>query len=297
MYTLPKTGRTIERTSRAPVYRLAAQAPTVTPATPRPLPIDRLGVRRGSYGHDLLIRERLQQPRQPRTPRASHAFSVNAPALNLPTLARLSLLVADESKMPGIFGSISLRIDRDAVDLNRVKSGILNLCIDHDASRPAGRIVRAGIDGAILYATAEIAKTPDGADYLRDIDAGLRIGVSPGFIISGFELQEDGDNLHAIVASWQPYEISATAIPRNGSARIIGRASMNGLQTPELVSTSDVVGVELACIRLALQTGQGTGRRRAAMERYIAGYDRLTGQGVDHLQAARQASEQAKRNA
>ena len=216
MYTLPRTGRTIERPSRAPVYRLRAtqQAPTVTPATPRPASIDYSGVRRGTAQHEALIRERLQQQRQPRTQRASRAFILNAPALNLPTLARLSLLVADEARMPGFFGTIALQCDPASVDLSRVKSGLLSLCLDHDPTKPAGRIVHASIDGAVLYAVGEVADVPDGREYLESIDNGLRLGVSPGFIISGFELQEDGDNLHTKVTSWQPYEISATAIPR-----------------------------------------------------------------------------------
>ena len=71
---------------------------------------------------------------------------------------------------------------------------------------------------------------------------------------------------------------------------------MNVTDGPQLLTTSDPVRLELACIRLALQTGQGTGRRRRAMQAYITNYDKLTGQGVDHLQAARTASEQAKSN-
>ena len=108
MYKLPRTGQTLERPTRAPTYSLrATKAPTVT-SSPRPLPVQN-GVIRGSYGHDQLIRDRLQQQRQPRTQRASHAFTVSAPSLNLPKLATLSLMVADEATLPGIFGTIALR--------------------------------------------------------------------------------------------------------------------------------------------------------------------------------------------
>ena len=60
---------------------------------------------------------------------------------------------------------------------------MLNLCIDHDTSRPAGRIVHASIDGGKLYSVAEVADVPDGREYLESINNGLRLGVSPGFVI------------------------------------------------------------------------------------------------------------------
>ena len=218
----------------------------------------------------------------------------------LPKLSELSLLVATEKELPSMFGTIKLMVNESSVILDRVKQGQVSLHQNHNTDEPIGRVVEASVSAGVLYACVHVARTLSGQAYLDSVNAGTRMGISPGFLINTLKLTEtkDGD-LCSIVSEWEPYEISGTSIPRNSEARVLtGRFSMNAtaIEGPKLVNTKDTVQLEIACLRLALETKQGSPRQRKAMQTYLSEYDRLIGTGMNGHLAAKQAAELAKRS-
>ena len=284
-----QTPRTRRYTLPALARSAIATAPKRRPEAPLPSSV------RGTPSGEIAALDRLREQRRERSTRAAQTFNVSAPARNYKTLATVNYRVADSQRMPGLFGDIRLRIDRDSVDLNRVQSGILNLCIDHDVSRPAGRCISSSISGSVLYAVCEIADVPDGDNLLRDLDAGLRLGCSPGFIIHDLNVREDGDNLLTEIKKFEPYEYSSTSVPRGKQARLIGRMSMNGtvLETgQELVNTFDLDQLSLVAGRLALESGQITdSNKRRKLQVFFERFDFLTASGTPRDSAVGQAKE------
>ena len=136
----------------------------------------------------------------------------------------LTLLAANEAKMSGLFSDIKLSLKRGACDLSRISSAAgMPMLFDHAGDLPAGRIRDARIRDRSLYATAEVIQTPRNRDHLTELRAGLRPGLSPGFLINDAVLEEDQDGEYClVVTSWTPYEISSTPIPRNPAAAVLG---------------------------------------------------------------------------
>lgn len=224
--------------------------------------------------------------------------TVNAPRNDYKSLARLNLVVADETRLPGLFGAITLRCRSDAVDLQRVRSGLVNLCADHDLATPIGRIPSVTLAEGIMSARAEIAVTDGGEKYLAELDQGLRLGCSPGFIIHEVEQDDDGDGLDIIVTSWEPYEISLTSGPRNPAARVTGRYSAMGnietLESAQLVNAHDLEGLSLAATRRALADGKVSDLgRRQKLGAFFADFDRRLERGEGRAAAIAAARQHA----
>ena len=222
-------------------------------------------------------------------------MTTTAPESNYERLAALNLAVADETQLPGFFGTITLRCRSDSVNLDRVKSGLVNLCADHRLDVPIGRILAVTIGNRAVTANAEIAVTDNGQKYLDELDQGLRLGVSPGFIINEVEPDENSDGLDIIVTAWEPYEISLTAGPRNPKSRIIGRFAMNvqTLEQGQLVNTDDVDGFALSAGRRALDSGKITRHKAAKLRVFYRAYDRAIENGLTRAAAIETAKSEA----
>ena len=136
----------------------------------------------------------------------------------------LNLRVATEAQMAGGFVDLKLSFKRGSCDLSRISSPAgLAMLFDHEGDRPAGRIRDARIRDRALYMTAEVIQTPRNRNHLAELRAGLRPGISPGFIISAAELEQDEDGEYCLeVTAFEIYEVSSTAIPRNPAAAILG---------------------------------------------------------------------------
>ena len=92
------------------------------------------------------------------------------------------LKVSDETRMPGLFGTLRLSHKRGAIILDRVKSAAgMPLLVDHDPTLAIGKVKRARLEGRTLYEEAEIIKSPRNRPYIAELRRGLRDGISPGF--------------------------------------------------------------------------------------------------------------------
>ena len=123
---------------------------------------------------------------------------------------------ACQEEMAGFFGAVSLIVTPEAVDLTRVSapSG-LSMLADHNGSQPLGRVERARIEGEVGYAEVRLESTKRSEPYIEELRAGIRDGISPGFLIHEAEIRETADGDFAtVITRWEPYEISSTPIPR-----------------------------------------------------------------------------------
>ena len=135
----------------------------------------------------------------------------------------------------GFFGKLRLNVGRKNVVQRRISLGKMSFLADHDGSKPIGRVIsgKIGQDG-VAYATVEMADTPRAREYLAEIDAGIRSGTSPGFIVhEARALREEDDEydskefMQIDITRWEPYEISSTPIPKNPSVGLLS-ASLDG---------------------------------------------------------------------
>ena len=152
----------------------------------------------------------------------------------MPELARLTF--ASTEIMPGLFGMMRLKIDRDAVDLSRTSSvGGLPYLADHDMSRPLGRIVKTEIRDSLGYAEAHVPTVSRSEPYLEELRAHLRDGVSPGLYLRAVEFVEEDGELIEHVTRWMCFEISSVTAPRMQNIGLISlektrdKASITGL--------------------------------------------------------------------
>ena len=222
---------------------------------------------------------------------------VGAGARSVKTLARYQLLVADQSVLPSFLGSVRLLCGPGNVDLGRIQQGIVALAVDHDTSQLIGRVESATLSHGELRAVASIVDLPRARLYKAEIDAGLRSGISPGFVLHSVEpSRAKGAGPHDMdVVRWEPYEVSSTAVPRNAGARITGEFAMTNsqYQAPSLQSTSDPDGLAIQCARVALRDGKGSTAQLDKLSTFVATFDALVAQGLPRDQAATQAAASA----
>ena len=240
-----------------------------------------------------------------RTARRAQAAveTIRAPRMDYEPIAVVSLRVASELSMPGLFGDVMLRCDPASHDMRRLRLGTMPVLAGHNHDAPIGRVralshVRE-TDGWAITGEAEIADFRRARDVYAEMRAGARVGVSPGFVIAESEIDDDWN---MTVTRTEIFEVSIVTGARNYGARVLSmEASMNGVtgemngtQGPEIVSTSDLTGLSLSAGRKALQTGQGTGRARVRLGAFFREFDDLRAQGVDRDTAAVRAREAAK---
>ena len=203
--------------------------------------------------------------------------------------------------MAGFMGTIQLRINRDSVDLSRLELGLLSLAIDHDTTRLMGRVTEATIYSGRLDMLAEVGDTPTATNAMAEIDDLVRQGFSPGFLIHETETLSEGDPgydesqmFQIVVTRWEAYEISTTAVPRSPDARLRGVASMGNViamddgitGAPELVSTSDLIGLSLSAGREVLRSGGGSERQRAKLTEFFKVFETGLERGLSRDAAA-----------
>ena len=197
--------------------------------------------------------------------------------------------------MPAFMGTIRLRIDRDSVDLGRLELGVMALAVDHNEGRLMGRVFEGTVHSGRLDMLAEVSTTATAKEAMAEIDDLTRAGFSPGFLIHETEIIDPDDPAYderemfqIEVTRWEPYEISSSAIPRNRDARLKGVASMGTtmLETPELVSTSDLIGLSLAAGREVLRSGSGSESQREKLTEFFEAFDAGLERGLSRDVAA-----------
>ena len=241
--------------------------------------------------------------------RRAGAYIVKAPRPAGKGRRVLEFVCATNRDMPAMFGgSIRLRCDRNAADLSRLEAGLMALAVDHNAENLMGRVIEVRISGGRITMSAEIGRSDYAARILAEIDDGLRVGFSPGFLVLEAEpLRNTGpaydeEAFQVEITKHQIYEASSTAQPRNLDAVLLGMGgaqsmnvstNMEVLGGPEIVHIDDEIGLALSTARVALRSGKGSKRQRVKLEAFIRTYDDLREQGQGRDAAAHAAREAA----
>ena len=210
-------------------------------------------------------------------------FSVRAPVGPRKGRTVLDFVAATDAEMDGFMGTIRLQIDADSVDLSRLSGGVMALCVDHNTSALMGRVTEATVYPGRLDMVAEVGDTPTATEAMAEIDDLMRAGFSPGVLIHEVRILDEDDEsydpdqyMQICCEKWEPFEISSTAIPRNRDAKLRGVASMNSneiMDAPELVSTSDLVGLSLAAGRQVVASGKGSAAQRSKLAEFFKLFD------------------------
>ena len=264
-------------------FRLpAAEPPTVStparpPARPSPMPFSPASGYR--VGADI-------RPPIKAAVRPAQREQAQVPAGD----SDLSFIIATEARLSGFFGDIILRCKRENVDLKRLDAGLLALAVDHDSEKLIGVVKTVTFKASRVYGTASYI-TGALTDRIRgEIDQGARRGISPGFLVHEYEIDQDEA---FIVTLWEPYEISSTSIPRNPEAIVLnlGRPAMTLHEAtgPDVLNTSDLAGLSLALGRRVLRDGKGSAAQRERLEAFFSEYDEAIGRGLPRDAAVKAA--------
>ena len=145
-------------------------------------------------------------------------------------LACVTLAVASEEPMPGLFGDMIFHCSPEAHNMRRLALGTMSLLRQHNDDDPVGRVlslqhVQDRTGAWAIFGQAEIADIPRGKETLAELRTGARLGVSPAFLIR--EIDFDDDFVMQVKQS-EIYECSLVTGPRFYGARVLNmEASMS----------------------------------------------------------------------
>ena len=303
-----RTFRLGEQPGNAPArrrFRLAAPAPVEAPRAPAPA-IDLPYIPRAwGVGFETSAPAPAAPTVKAQTTQAG-AYIVRAPVPARKGRRVLTFTAATSRDVPAFMGTMRLLCTPEAVDLERLRLGVLSLCVDHVSSLIIGRVTSATIGGGRLDMRAEISESAYARRIVAEIDDLTRPGFSPGFLVNSTEPLPESDPaydpkqfMQIVVTNFTPYECSSTAVPRNPLALIQGEASMNAgknldpnMAPPALAPVDDEIGLGLSAGRLALKSGQGSARQRRKLSEFFRVYDDARDRG-DSRDTAAHAAKQA----
>ena len=140
-----------------------------------------------------------------------------------------TFISASETPMAGFMGRLQLLCGPDNVVLSRVTSRAgMPLLTDHRPDLALGMVQRLESCGSQIEGEATLTGTERNGPYLEELRAGLRKGISPGFLIHRAEGVDDPDfegEMLLRITLWEPYEQSATPVPRNADAGVLAISS------------------------------------------------------------------------
>ena len=244
--------------------------------------------------------EEAQRTPNPRTT-THQAFETFAPDMDTKPLARLTLAVASEEPMPGIFGDLVLHCAPEAHNMRRLSLGTMSLLRQHSDDDPVGRVlslqhVQDRTGAWSIFGEAEIADIPLGKATLAEVRTGAKLGVSPAFVMQEIDFDDD---FNMQIKQSEVYECSLVTGPRFYGARVLGtnmeEASMNMNMNGDMkgvgdvVTTSDVIGLSLVAAKKALDSGMGSASQRAKLQEFFTLYDAGLERGLTRDAAAQAA--------
>ena len=238
------------------------------------------------------VQAQAQRTTTPKPRTTTHqAFETFAPDMDTKPLARITLAVASEEAMPGLFGDMIFHCSPEAHNMRRLALGTMSLLRQHNDDDPVGRVlslqhVQDRTGAWAIFGEAEIADIPRGKETLAELRTGARLGVSPAFLIREIDFDDD---FNMQVKQSEIYELSLVTGPRFYGARVLNmEASMsttNG-KVHNVVSTSDLTGLSLAAAREVLRSGKGSERQRSKLEEFFTAFDAGLERGLSRDVAA-----------
>ncbi len=143
---------------------------------------------------------------------------------------------SSEQGVARYFGNEVLEHTERSVDLNRLNDGAPVLW-NHDPDKVLGVVERAWIDEKKKrgYASVRFSKEDFASSVLRDIRDGIIRNISVGYQIK--ELEQRGEDF--VATSWEPYEVTVTAIGADNSvgiSRTLSEAVINSKEQHPIIT-------------------------------------------------------------
>lgn len=110
-----------------------------------------------------------------------------------------------------------LRHDERSVRMDRIRS-LGAVLVNHDAGQRAAAILEATLVDGRLQIVARFGSSDAAQQYKRDVLDGLLRGVSVGYRVHGWDVDEESRTYTA--TDWEPYEASFTPIPADASVGV-----------------------------------------------------------------------------
>ena len=124
----------------------------------------------------------------------------------------------------GFFGDFDLilRVNEDAVDLNRFYQGVMPFTADHDRTAFIGAFEAAEVTDGSLVMEARMSRNAKAKEVFQDIQDGLRKAVSIEFNPTEVnDLTKKGDDIPTLeVAKWELVGVSSVAAPQLAGAQV-----------------------------------------------------------------------------
>ena len=186
---------------------------------------------------------------------------------------RFSMLVADEVLMDRGWGYIKLKVRKENINAQRLKSSNVPLLDSHNMDKPIGKVESISAENGQLKATAVFSKNPKPQAILADIKDGIRVGVSPGLNITKYSEDKHKDGRPIITAEeWELIEISSVATPQSPKARMT-EALQFGIKTNSEVEFNMENEEKVSDNRVEeiLEVGKENNDAEGALEAALAG--------------------------
>ena len=165
----------------------------------------------------------------------------------------------------GMFGDEILDHDPQSVDLGRLTDGGPVL-MDHDSRDQVGVVENATIDSdRVGRAVLRFGKSQRASEVFEDIKDGVRRSLSVGYMVKKYITEKAKDSVIFRAISWEPFEITLTAVPADPTAQV-GRSDSQTYQT-EVIEMSEETDTPETKTEVVDVKGERERVRRAELDR------------------------------
>ncbi|QOG17532.1 HK97 family phage prohead protease [Bradyrhizobium sp. SEMIA] len=165
------------------------------------------------------------------------AAVAGAPRTFDPDARTVDAVLSKGSAVQRSFGKELLRIDKNAVDLSRLKAGGIPLLDSHEQrgiANALGRIARVWFENATLLGRIRFNETPEGSRAMGMVERGELTSLSVGYMVNEWEVRDVdghlldperdripyGEELVFEATRWSLLEVSLVSVPADSAAMV-----------------------------------------------------------------------------
>jgi HK97 family phage prohead protease/HK97 family phage major capsid protein len=126
----------------------------------------------------------------------------------------VTMAFSSETPVDRWYGVEVLSHEKGAIRTGRLKGGV-SLLFNHDYDKQLGRSVSWQLrDDKTGEITARFGPSPLAQEKMADVEAGILVDVSFGYIVHEWEITEDKNGVRTYLAvDWEPLEVSLVTVP------------------------------------------------------------------------------------
>jgi phage head maturation protease len=194
------------------------------------------------------------------------ASSSSAPASFDKATGSVECVISKGAPVQRFYGTETLRISKDAVDLSRLKSSGISVLDSHQQvgiSNSLGRLQHAWIEGDALVGRIKFHQTPEGKKAQGMTERGEIVGISAGYAVTQWRVSDaDGrvidtdkdqvrwdEDLNFEAVKWMLHEVSLVSTGADAASMI---RSLNNTN-PDRVEIQNIRARMMARERMAMR--------------------------------------------